>query len=105
MIGLNEYQDLAHRTKSEGTDMVNVALGLAGEAGEVTDIIKKVVFHGHELDVQKLVAELGDILWYVAIGASVLGFSLSDVASRNISKLKSRYPDGFSSESSINREG
>lgn len=80
-----------------------LALGLAGEAGEVIDIIKKEVGHGHPQDPAKIAIELGDLMWYIANLADAYGLSLSDVATMNINKLKARYPDGFSTEASINR--
>lgn len=103
----NLYQKLALRTddrnRTEKERLVNCALGLTGEAGEVADHIKKYMHHGHELDEEKVVKELGDVLWYVAVMSSVMGFSLSHIMEQNILKLKKRYPDGFSSLSSINR--
>jgi len=80
-------------------------LGLTGEAGETADLVKKFIGHGHALDDDKLMNELGDTLWYLAVIADMMGYSLEDIAKRNIEKLKSRYPDGFDEERSINREG
>lgn len=76
------------------------ALGLAGEAGEVCDLIKKGIYHAHDLDHDKLKKELGDVLWYVAALSSGLGLTLSEVAEANIAKLRERYPEGYSSERS-----
>ena len=104
----NEYQELALRTATPNQDArtrLNVAaLGLAGEAGEFVDQIKKHLFHGHELNREHLAAELGDVLWYVAIGCEALGVQLDDVMEGNIAKLRRRYPEGFSAERSQNRE-
>ena len=110
---LNAYQREAARTGGSDLQPGNTlkglscaALGIAGESGEVADIIKKVVHHRHPLDEatrEKLLKELGDVLWYVAHAASVLGVTLDDVAYANVEKLRKRYPDGFSSERSINR--
>lgn len=81
-----------------------LALGLAGEAGEVADYIKKVVAHGHPLDSEKLAQELGDVLWYLVVTADALGFSLDEIASQNITKLRKRYPQGFHHQASIERK-
>lgn len=81
-----------------------VGLGVAGESGEVADIVKKHVCQGHALDVEKLSEELGDVLWYVAVGATLAGKNLSDVMQGNVDKLESRYPGGFDAERSINRD-
>ena len=105
-MDLNTYQELAHRTSGQKTRkeiILMSALGLSGESGEVADIIKKIIYHGHLLDENQMVKELGDILWYVAEMATGLGMGLDFIATTNIRKLKLRYPDGFSSERSIKR--
>ena len=71
------------------------AMGCAGEGGEVVDLVKKFRFHGKPFDAERLIEEIGDVLWYVADMASALGVSLSDVAAYNVKKLDARYPDGF----------
>jgi len=100
---LDRYQVEALRTAAPSPDFI-LGLGIAGEAGEVADQMKKELGHGHDRDRAKMAKELGDVLWYTAVLADRYGFSLSDVATMNINKLKSRYPDGFDSERSINRE-
>jgi NTP pyrophosphatase (non-canonical NTP hydrolase) len=101
---LNEYQQMAARTaaKHDG-ELANYGLGIAGEAGEVADLIKKAVFHGHPIDKNVVKKELGDVLWYVSQIARLAGLTLDEVAAGNIDKLYKRYPKGFSSEASINR--
>lgn len=122
---INEYQQLAMRTNdgkitdrvaqyiADATDdkmyykmigeLLNGALGLTGEAGEVADMIKKHIFHGHDLTAEELVKELGDVCWYLALLCTAIDVSLEDVMAQNIEKLKKRYPDGFSEAASINR--
>lgn len=105
----DDYQQLAiaFRAKdlTERESQLTMALGLCGEAGEVAELIKKHIGHGHDLDKQKLVKELGDVLWYLAAVADNNGINLSDVASHNIEKLSARYPQNkFTSEESINRK-
>lgn len=103
---INEYQKLALRTSNHQTTfdlLVNGALGLCGEAGEVVDLIKKHYFQGHELDVSKVIIELGDVCWYIATLAHGLGVDLETVMIYNIEKLKKRYPNGFTIEDSIYR--
>lgn len=101
---IDDYQTLAMRTHvADPVRLPAYALGVAGEAGEVADLVKKHIGHGHDLDVDKLANELGDVLWYVAGLAHVLGLTMSDIAQRNIDKLQKRYPDGFSSAASIAR--
>ena len=104
---INEYQLLAMRTLNEELDkkevLTNSVMGLCGESGEACDLVKKHLFHGHELDRDALIKELGDVAWYLAEAATALETDLSEVLERNIEKLKKRYPEGFSEERSINR--
>jgi hypothetical protein len=104
---LDEYQKLASKTVnmkiSDEMRIATFALGLSGEAGEVADMLKKHLGHGHNLRIDDLRKELGDVLWYVAALATVHGLDLSAIAQANIDKLKKRYPEGFSSERSKNR--
>lgn len=106
-MNLDSYQQQAGRTDPHPPGsrdaMLNGALGLAGEVGEVVEAVKKHIFHGHALDRQALMRELGDVLWYVARMAWCLGFNLAEVAALNLHKLQVRYPDGFSAERSRNR--
>ena len=104
----DDYQTDAMRTCNKPIGMEEqlcmAAMGISGEAGEVTDYLKKVCFHGHKLDKVKVVNELGDVLWYVAVLADFLGYNLSEVAEMNVAKLQKRYPNGFTSAASINRK-
>ncbi len=99
---LNHYQTQALRTIGS-SDLPILALGVAGEAGEIADIVKKELGHGHPRDAERMAKEIGDVLWYLAALAEEYGYSLSEIATMNIAKLKARYPDGFSVESSLNR--
>jgi len=85
-------------------ELFNGSLGLTGESGEVADMIKKYIFHGHDLDKKALVKELGDVCWYVALLAHAIDVDFEEILSLNIDKLKSRYPEGFSESASINRK-
>ena len=105
-MNFNEYQFHAHRTLPErdpGENLAMLALGLAGEVGEVIEMIKKNLYHGHELDYGKLKKEMGDVAWYLACLAYIFRLDLDDIAQANIAKLERRYPDGFSADASRNR--
>lgn len=109
---LNDYQKLGWRTmppKTEdkaqrASDISNYSMGLAGESGEVVDLLKKHIHHGHELDRDEAKEEMGDVLHYLSGLATMLGFTLEEVAHANIEKLMKRYPEGFTQEDSINRK-
>jgi NTP pyrophosphatase (non-canonical NTP hydrolase) len=79
-------------------------LGLAGEAGECADLIKKVLFHGKQIDRDELIKEMGDVRWYLEYLAWVLGVSMEEVEERNVEKLRARYMHGFSHGASNNRK-
>lgn len=104
-----EFQQAAARTLPDRPKYMSrperlvLALGLAGEAGEAIDLIKKVEGHGHDLDAAKLTAELGDVLWYLAALSSAYGLSLNDIACANVDKLWKRYPQGFTPQASRER--
>lgn len=106
-----QYQELSKRTMPKGAasheefklNLSNYAMGLAGEAGEVVDLLKKHLHHGHELDKQEVVKEIGDVMHYAAGVCSMLGIDFEGVATCNIKKLEERYPNGFSVTDSINR--
>lgn len=102
-LGLDEYQRLAGRTAmypGRGGDTIAAypALGLAGEAGEVCEQIKKAMRDDHgKLTPQRrsaLKKELGDVLWYLAALAHEMDFSLSEVARANLDKLADRRARG-----------
>ena len=105
---IHEYQKLAMTTLnpelSQKDVLINGVMGLCGESGEAIDIVKMHLHQGHELDREKLIKELGDIAWYLAETATALDVSLEEVLERNIEKLRSRYPEGFSTERSVNRK-
>ena len=105
---LNEYQELAQRTSNRALDakghLFNGVLGLSGEAGECADMVKKHYFQDARPMIDRLVDELGDVMWYVAETAAAMGVTLEEVAERNVKKLRMRYPEGFEAERSLHRE-
>lgn len=102
----NEYQHNALLTApvlSNNDKLICSALGLSGETGEYVDILKKHLYQGHDLDKNHMISELGDILWYVALGCTALDISMEDAMIINNEKLSSRYPDGFTIKNSVDR--
>lgn len=106
----NEYQKQAMKfasptsTATEGNLLLQGVMGMNGEAGEAIDIVKKHVFHGHDLDKEHLAKEIGDVLWYIATTAESIGYELDDIMQMNIDKLTARYGDSFDSEKSKHRK-
>ena len=105
---VNEYQRLAMTTLNPTLDkkdvLINGVMGLCGESGETIDIVKKWLAHGHELNRERILSELGDIARYLAEVAYALDTPLEEVLIGNIEKLKARYPEGFDTEKSKNRD-
>lgn len=116
----NEYQQLAMRTNDKKNtlrlteamynnravsvaQLLNGVLGLTGESGEVSDLVKKGIFHEKGIDLEYLKKELGDCAWYLAMICDACGFTLDDVMQTNIDKLKARYPEGFDTYRANNR--
>ena len=95
---LNEYQSKATKTAIYPKKMAIIypALGLAGEAGEVADKVKKIIRDNNTTDEFKLniAAEIGDVLWYCAVLANDLGFDLAQIAETNLNKLADRQQRG-----------
>lgn len=107
MTEFGKYQEDAGRTSPKQPADIRLLMsimGIGGEAGEIVDLHKKVLFHKHPFDKDKYIKEAGDVLWYLAELSSALGVSLALIAQRNIDKLKARYPEGFSTEKSLNRK-
>ncbi len=106
---IKEYQKRSTRTLNKELftkeQLMNMALGISGESGEIADIFKKVFFQGHELSVEEVVDELGDLMFYIVNLCTLLDIDMTDVLQENIDKLQARYPEGFDSLRSINRGG
>jgi NTP pyrophosphatase (non-canonical NTP hydrolase) len=107
---LSDYQTLSRRTATypgAGENIVYPTLGLAGEAGEVAEKVKKLLRDdGGVLSEERrgaLAAELGDVLWYVAQVATEAGLELEEIAQANIDKLLSRQERGVLSGSGDQR--
>lgn len=123
----NEYQQLALRTEcnqevsrvrmsgwTPDEDDGEVAripirlnhsvIGIAGEVGELAAAVEKWIYYSRPLDIDNLVEEYGDMLWYIAEGLNAIGVSLEDVMIKNIRKLRARYPEQYTDEKEENRD-
>ncbi len=94
-------------TAPKNTTSCTPALGLAGEAGEVADKVKKVIRdHGGRFDpvrCEEIALEIGDVLWNCAVLADRIGYRLGTIARMNNRKLKSRFLRGKLGGSGDNR--
>lgn len=72
-------------------------MGIGSEAGEIMENVKRSKIHNIKLDKSKLIHDMGDLMWYLAILCDDLGVSFEEVWEKNIKMLKKRFPKGFSS--------
>lgn len=98
---LHKYQKEATKTfkehetlDPEQSRLLDWAVGLGGESGEVLELIKHHIFSHAELDKMELVKELGDVLWYLSAIAETSGVDMADAAELNLAKLNHRYNTG-----------
>lgn len=84
--------------------LVYMALGLSGESGEVTDLIKKTFMYDKKLNVEKVKEECGDMLWYMSNLLHEIGSSFEEVMQMNVDKLNKRYPTGFTEKDALERK-
>ena len=101
----NDYQEFVKTMKvyPEGHKIVYPTLGLMGEAGEVSEKVKKWLRGDRELDKKELISELSDVTWYIASLADDLGYALQDVIDANVEKLTSRKERGVIKGNGDNR--
>ena len=100
---LNEYQAAAMKTCTDTSRRLDyMVLGLASEASEVAGKLKKKIRDG-EFDEKAMAKEVGDVLWYVAGAAEMLGYTLEDIARINLHKLRNRAENGTIAGSGDNR--
>ena len=107
-VSLNDYQKMAMETAIYPLPIIYPALGLAGEAGEVADKVKKVIRDKNSdftnVDTKHAIAEeIGDVLWYCATLANDIGFDLETIGQMNYDKLHSRQERGMLHGSGDNR--
>jgi NTP pyrophosphatase (non-canonical NTP hydrolase) len=109
---MNEYGESAVNFAFYPTPVIYPALGLAGEAGEVAEKIKKIIRDGSETpdlrnlppeETREIVKELGDVLWYIANLGYDLGYTLEEIAEMNLRKLSDRADRKVLSGSGDNR--
>lgn len=97
------YQAIAENYTADKARLNHYALGIAGEAGELVDAIKKHVQYGRELDEVNVREEISDLLWFIARLCEMKSWTFEELMTKNINKLKARYPQGFEQEKEQNR--
>jgi NTP pyrophosphatase (non-canonical NTP hydrolase) len=103
-----EYREQVQRTcpslGSPREDTIHMVLGIQTEAAELSDIVKKNLAYQKPIDWANFKEELGDLMWYIANLMNIHGLDSEDIFTRNIEKLKVRYPNGFTTDQAISRD-
>ena len=98
-----DYEAFVYRIQElEGEEfpterLLTAAVGMSAEAGEFTEVVKKIIFQGKPVNEENLFhmkRELGDVCWYLAQACIGLNVSFDEIIEMNVDKLKSRYPGG-----------
>ena len=85
-------------------ELIHAAIGIAGEAGELLDAVRKHVFEGQPLDRENVIEELGDLCFYLEAAMQVIGVSRVEIDAYNMTKLSKRYEGGYSDQQAQERK-
>lgn len=87
-------QDIINDLTPEKADLLHMAVGVSGEAGELLDAVKKAVIYNKEMDLENIIEELGDLEFYMSKIRQIVGITREEILQRNIDKLSVRYAKG-----------
>lgn len=87
-------QDIINDLTPEKADLLHMAVGVSGEAGELLDAVKKAVIYSKEMDLENIIEELGDLEFYMSKIRQIVGITREEILQRNIDKLSVRYAKG-----------
>lgn len=103
VVGLEARPDLDVQD-TQTVNLIHSILGIAGEVGELAEELVKSKLENRELNRVNILEELGDIMWYISLAVTTLDSSFEEITTKNIDKLKVRYPEKFTKEKAINRD-
>jgi hypothetical protein len=95
---------IARLTDPTTARLIHAAMGMATEAAELIDMLKKHIYYGKKLDMVNAVEEVGDQMWYIGLAIDIMKTTMNDIMTKNINKLQIRYPEKFTSYNAINRD-
>lgn len=87
-------QDIINDLTPEKADLLHMAVGVSGEAGELLDAVKKAVIYNKEMDLENIIEELGDLEFYMSKIRQIVGITREEILKQNIDKLSIRYAKG-----------
>ena len=100
-----DYAPACSRLQDQRTvRLLHAAMGMATEAGEFLDQLKRHIFYGKPIDTTNIVEEIGDSTWYERIGLNAIDVELLEAIQLNVKKLKARFPDKFTEDAAVNRD-
>ncbi len=107
-MGLKEeyaaFVDRLFVNKSKGADgLTHAAIGIAGEAGEILDSVKKSWVYNQEINRGNLIEELGDLAFYMQAMCNLINVQPREIILANMAKLKNRYPMGYTDDAAAAR--
>jgi NTP pyrophosphatase (non-canonical NTP hydrolase) len=98
-----DYRRLEERLEAMDLRILHAMLGIATEAGELTDAVKKHLMYGKPLDNVNLEEEAGDLMWYISLLLEALSVDYEYIWKQNIAKLKARFPEKFTEHAALHR--
>lgn len=108
---LDRFEKMYNALKKDGitldpkyNELLHSILGIASEASEMMEELINASIEGRDVNKINMREELGDVMWYEALGLRNIGSTFEEAADFNIAKLKKRYPDKFTSEAALNRD-
>ena len=87
-------QDIINDLTPEKADLLHMAVGVSGEAGELLDAVKKAVIYNKEMDLENVIEELGDLEFYMSKIRQIVGVTREGILKQNIDKVSIRYAKG-----------
>ena len=94
LVLAKDGQQIINELTPEKADLLHMAVGVSGEAGELLDAVKKAVIYNKEMDLVNIVEELGDLEFYMSKIRQIVGITREEILQRNIDKLSIRYAKG-----------
>jgi NTP pyrophosphatase (non-canonical NTP hydrolase) len=108
-ILINHIQDLSKNSGLDVPRFITAGIGISSEAGEISELVKKVIFQGKPFNNETrvhLAKEMGDLIWYITQMCILLNIDLNYIMEENVAKLQARYPGGFAIQrSEVRKEG
>lgn len=96
--------DFSALKNDKNSRLFHVILGMCTEAGELLETFDSMIYRGKPLDSDNIFEEMGDVMWYFAVGCDTMGFDPNELLGLNIAKLKVRFKDKFTEDAALNRD-